>query len=80
MNTMIDGYEVKSPIVCGDIPDFFNVMTNSVDKLPELLVRNCVLKDGVPVGDKMDNIPIPTVIKLFTAVIKEAGMDVSGNA
>lgn len=80
MNTMIDGYEVKSPIVCGDIPDFFNVMTNSVDKLPELLVRNCVLKDGVPVGDKMDSIPIPTVIKLFTAVIKEAGMDVSGNA
>jgi hypothetical protein len=80
MNQVIDGYEVKSPIVCGDIPNFFSVITNNSDALPEILVRNCVLKDGVPVGDGISQIPIPTVVKLFAAVVKEAGLDATGNA
>lgn len=67
---LIEGYEVREPTV-GDVPELFELMTGgegaNLNTVVASMIKNCVFKDGKPVGDGIKQMPI----KLVRAIVVE---------
>lgn len=75
----IDGYMIIEPKV-GDVPELFDMMTGNTEtggltEMVNSMLRNCVYKDGEPLGERLRDVPIRTIRKLITELIAMAGMN-----
>lgn len=77
-NKRVNGYELREPTV-GDVPELFDMMVggegNDMKSVVHSLIRNCVFKEGVPLGDDYKTIPIRDMRELVTELLKMTGLD-----
>lgn len=73
----LHGYELKEPTV-GDVPGLFDLLTGEKEAPTNTVIRdmlrNCVLKDGQPLGDDISNIPLSKVKDLVNELTEMSGL------
>lgn len=70
--TQFGPYAVKNVITLGDVPTFFS---GSEKAIVQILIENCVLLEGKPVGEAgAMQIPLSYVTKIAAHLVKVAGL------
>jgi hypothetical protein len=67
----IDGYQIREPVL-GDVLGILE--RGERDGMIAQLMRVCVTRDGVVLGDAVDQVPLAVGLKLVTELVRVSGL------
>jgi hypothetical protein len=73
----LNGYQIIEPKV-SDCPELFGIMTgddsNTLSQMINSMLRNCVYKDGAPLGDRIKDVPLKDIKPLVKRLTELTGL------
>ena len=65
----VEGFTLIEPTVGHMMPNM-DLIESNPKEFQYRLAKMCILKDGKPIGDALDELPISTYMKLVTALME----------